>query len=131
MSIRRLAQQRVGNQTWVLCEDWEIHSLDQMLIMTAAMGPLCQTEQGLSPGHQSRLNSLKYVVAGPVWHVTFIRLWESTLNHSQGGLFPLLLYAYFHHFQFNLIIISILFYMSFDFLFPINYLIYYKVQAMS
>lgn len=67
-----------------------LHLLDRTLIIPAAMGPLSQTEKGLCPGRESRLNALKYVVTGPFWHVTFIRLRESTLNHSEGFFSPLL-----------------------------------------
>lgn len=67
--------------------------LDQTLIIPAAMGPLCPAEKGLCPGRESRLNALKYVVAGPFWHVSFIRLWESTRNHSGGIFFLYFLFA--------------------------------------
>lgn len=67
-------------RNWVFVKTGEnplvLHLLDQMLIITRAMRPLCQTQKGLCPGLESCLNTLKYVVTGALWHITFIGLEE-------------------------------------------------------
>lgn len=92
-------------RNWVLCLDGGKSSglalLDQMLVITRAMGPLCQTQKGLCPGLKSCLNTLKYAVTDALWHITFIGLEERDSNHSEGiFVFAVLLLAYFVTFEF-------------------------------